>query len=70
MKMATQPPTETHNPDSTQPERNGLNFLGEKGDTQVRNAYPGETWKKLAAIKALYDPENLFRVNHNIPPIQ
>jgi FAD/FMN-containing dehydrogenase len=31
-------------------------------------AYPGATWDRLAEIKARYDPSNLFRVNHNVPP--
>jgi FAD/FMN-containing dehydrogenase len=31
-------------------------------------AYPGSTWDRLAAIKATYDPTNLFRLNHNVPP--
>ena len=45
-----------------------VNFLGAEGEVRVREAYPGTTWKRLAAIKARYDPANLFRLNHNIPP--
>jgi hypothetical protein len=45
-----------------------VNFLGEEGADRVRAAYPGATWDRLAAIKARYDPTNLFHVNHNIPP--
>jgi FAD/FMN-containing dehydrogenase len=45
-----------------------VNFLGEEGDARVRDAYPGPAWDRLGAVKARYDPTNLFRVNHNIPP--
>jgi FAD/FMN-containing dehydrogenase len=45
-----------------------VNFLGDEGETRVRDAYPGGTWERLAAIKARYDPTNLFRLNQNIPP--
>jgi FAD/FMN-containing dehydrogenase len=45
-----------------------VNFLGEASEAQVRRAYPGSTWDRLAAVKRRYDPTNLFRVNHNIPP--
>ena len=45
-----------------------VNFLGEEGEARVRAAYPGETWGRLRAIKARYDPTNLFRLNQNIPP--
>jgi FAD/FMN-containing dehydrogenase len=45
-----------------------VNFLGDDGPERVRAAYPGETWQRLQAVKAAYDPQNLFRSNHNIPP--
>jgi FAD/FMN-containing dehydrogenase len=43
-------------------------FLGDEGEERVRAAYPGATWERLAAIKARYDPDNLFRLNQNITP--
>jgi hypothetical protein len=45
-----------------------VNFLGNEGPARVREAYPGPTWDRLRKIKAAYDPTNLFRLNHNIPP--
>jgi hypothetical protein len=45
-----------------------VNFLGDEGEARVRDAYPGSTWERLTEIKARYDPTNLFRLNHNIPP--
>lgn len=45
-----------------------VNFLGDEGPERVRQAYPGPTWDRLRAIKARYDPTNLFRLNQNIPP--
>ena len=45
-----------------------VNFLGDEGEHRVREAYPGPTWDRLAAIKARYDPTNLFRLNQNVPP--
>ena len=45
-----------------------VNFLVDEGEERVRAAYPGATWDRLAAIKARYDPTNLFRLNQNIPP--
>ena len=45
-----------------------VNFLGDEDASRVRNAYPGATWDRLAAVKARYDPTNLFHLNHNIPP--
>jgi hypothetical protein len=46
-----------------------VNFLGDEGPERVRAAYPGATWDRLAAIKARYDPSNLFRLTQNVPPM-
>jgi FAD/FMN-containing dehydrogenase len=43
-----------------------VNFLGDEGEARVREAYPGPTWDRLAAVKRRYDPTNLFRLNQNI----
>jgi hypothetical protein len=45
-----------------------VNFVGDEGVERVHAAYPGKTWDRLAAIKARYDPTNLFHRNQNIPP--
>ncbi|MGW4799315.1 FAD-binding oxidoreductase [Nonomuraea sp. NPDC004297] len=45
-----------------------VNFLGEEGEDRVRAAYPGGGFERLAAVKAVYDPDNVFRLNQNIPP--
>jgi FAD binding domain/Berberine and berberine like len=45
-----------------------VNFLGDEGEGRIREAYPGATFERLAAIKSRYDPTNLFRLNQNIPP--
>ena len=34
----------------------------------IRQAYPGPTWERLVAVKRRWDPTNLFRHDHNIPP--
>lgn len=45
-----------------------VNFLGEQGEEQLRAAYPAPTLARLRQVKRQYDPENLFRLNHNILP--
>lgn len=45
-----------------------VNFLEDEGPERVRAAYPGATWDRLASIKGRYDPDNLFRHVHNVPP--
>jgi len=43
-----------------------LNFLGDAGATA--SAYTPDDYRRLAEVKRDYDPDNLFRANHNIPP--
>jgi FAD/FMN-containing dehydrogenase len=45
-----------------------VNFVADEGVERIHAAYPGATWDRLAAIKARYDPTNLFHRNQNIPP--
>jgi FAD/FMN-containing dehydrogenase len=43
-----------------------LNFLADPGRTA--SAYTPENLRRLRAVKAAYDPDNVFRVGHNITP--
>jgi FAD/FMN-containing dehydrogenase len=43
------------------------NFLAVDDADRVRAAY-GPAWDRLVACKRAWDPDNLFRVNQNIPP--
>jgi FAD/FMN-containing dehydrogenase len=45
-----------------------VNFLGDEGSERIREAYPEATYRRLARVKAQYDPTNFFRLNQNIRP--
>ncbi len=47
-----------------------VGFLGEADEATIRAAYPGATWDRLRELKRRYDPDNLFHLNHNIPPAE
>ena len=47
-----------------------VNFTGEEDEDKARASYPAETYARLAAAKAHYDPANRFRFNQNIRPAQ
>jgi hypothetical protein len=44
-----------------------VNMMMDEGQERVRASYRGN-YDRLARVKAVYDPENLFRVNQNILP--
>ena len=49
------------------PTRRWLNYLGDDADDAIRDAY-GPNYERLREVKQRYDPENVFRLNHNIAP--
>jgi FAD/FMN-containing dehydrogenase len=48
--------------------RNYLNFEPGTSLADVRSGYTPAKWDRLVALKDEWDPTNLFRSNHNIPP--
>ena len=45
-----------------------VNALDNEGPDRIRSAYGEVTYARLASVKSRWDPENLFRLNQNIPP--
>ena len=45
-----------------------VNFLGNEGEARIRAAYGDAKFQRLAELKRRFDPDNLFRLNQNIPP--
>jgi FAD/FMN-containing dehydrogenase len=44
-----------------------VNFVGDEGEDRARAAY-GAAYRRLAALKARHDPDNVFRSNQNVAP--
>lgn len=41
---------------------------GDYGVDRMRAGFTAEHYQRLVALKTYYDPSNMFRLNHNIPP--
>ena len=49
-------------------ERRWLNYLGDDEDDDATRAAYGPNFDRLREVKRRYDPENVFRHNHNVRP--
>jgi FAD/FMN-containing dehydrogenase len=47
-----------------------VNFLENSERARIGEAYPGDTYSRLAAVKRAYDPDNVFNLNQNIKPMR
>lgn len=45
-----------------------VNALDQEGPSRVRAAYGESVWRRLGVVKDRWDPDNVFRLNQNIPP--
>ena len=45
-----------------------VNSLQDEPDRRIRDAYDSPTWARLVETKDRWDPENVFRLNYNVPP--
>lgn len=43
--------------------------MADEGARRITDAYSPHTFQRLTAIKAMYDPDNRFRMNQNIRPM-
>jgi FAD/FMN-containing dehydrogenase len=42
-------------------------MMEDEGEERIRASYRGN-YDRLMRVKKRYDPDNLFRINQNIPP--
>jgi FAD/FMN-containing dehydrogenase len=47
-----------------------LNFVGDEGIDRIVAGYGEENYARLAAVKAEYDPDNIFHLHHNVKPLE
>jgi FAD/FMN-containing dehydrogenase len=45
-----------------------LNFVGDEGEERIVSGYGRENYDRLAAVKAEYDPDDVFHLHHPIRP--
>ncbi|MBX3084787.1 MAG: FAD-binding oxidoreductase [Anaerolineae bacterium] len=46
-----------------------INFMSDTSESSIASAYPPATYARLASVKEMYDPNNVFNQNHNIKPL-
>lgn len=46
-----------------------LNFVGDEGEERIVSGYGRENYERLAAVKAEYDPADVFHLHHHIRPL-
>jgi FAD/FMN-containing dehydrogenase len=46
-----------------------LNFIGDEGEDRVVAGFGRDNYVRLVKVKAQYDPDNVFHLNHNIKPV-
>ncbi|MFD1047292.1 BBE domain-containing protein, partial [Kibdelosporangium lantanae] len=51
-----------------QGERRLVNNLAPDEASDTAAVYGPECYERLAAVKRTYDPDNMFRINHNVVP--
>ena len=82
-KSRAQPGRRARRRPSSRPSRRSLDAAGRRGRAVPRRRLPelrrwtptdasgffdADTWDRLQRVKAHYDPRNLFRGNHQVPP--
>jgi FAD/FMN-containing dehydrogenase len=45
-----------------------VNSLQEEPEARIRDAYSAAAWSRLVEVKDRWDPDNVFRLNYNVPP--
>jgi len=45
-----------------------LNFIGREGQERVVAGFGEQAYERLSRVKARYDPDNVFHLNHNVKP--
>lgn len=45
-----------------------VNAMADEGDAGVRRSYGASTYERLRRVKGRWDPDNVFRLNQNVPP--
>lgn len=45
-----------------------VNSLQDEPEARLRDSYIAATWDRLTEVKDRWDPDNVFRLNYNVPP--